>query len=62
MGIKGIQGRHVRQLNAHKNENNLLVGSLARSLRKAGRSWTQFVQELTSNGFRTRPGKPFRVM
>ena len=56
------KGQQIRQLNARQDENNRRAGTLARSLRKAGHSWTHIVQELNSNGFRTRRGKPFRVM
>ncbi|GAB3716306.1 recombinase family protein [Spirosoma flavus] len=56
------KSRQVRQLAARQDENNRRAATLVRSLRQTGQSWTQIAQTLNENGFRTRRGKPFRVM
>lgn len=56
------KSRQVRQLAARQDENNRRAATLVRSLRQVGKSWTQIAQTLNENGFRTRRGKPFRVM
>ena len=48
------KGRNIRQENALSNERNKQAGTLILSLRNNGAKWSEIVNQLNVNGFRTR--------
>ena len=48
------KGMNIRQENARNNDRNKQAGTLILSLRNSGTKWSEIVNQLNANGFRTR--------
>lgn len=55
------KGCAIRKENALSNEANKKAGTLITTMRKGGSKWSEIVQQLNDNGFRTRRGYNFDI-
>lgn len=56
-----LKGRNIRKENALNNESNKKAGMLILSMRNNGLKWSEIVEQLNQNGFRTRRDYNFDI-